>query len=161
MMTSPGPNMCLHIWDQHQLSWLEFADIVHSIPNVDGLKIFTVWYIWFPLPIYAPLFCPNICYASTRPPIMLWAGIANLCIDLGMLTTYPQCNFILESPAILCQNLSLTECVWEFRNNALWNTHKHALLSLLNTITDKHIYDFWWPILIYHDSGDWKRQSGL
>ena len=24
--------------------------------------------------------------------------------------------------------LSLTECVWEFRNNALWDTHQHALL---------------------------------
>ena len=23
--------------------------------------------------------------------------------------------------------LSLTECVWEFQNNALWDTHKHAL----------------------------------
>ena len=22
--------------------------------------------------------------------------------------------------------LSLTECVWEFRNNALWDTHKHC-----------------------------------
>ena len=24
--------------------------------------------------------------------------------------------------------LSLTECVWEIRNNALWDTHQHALL---------------------------------
>ena len=23
--------------------------------------------------------------------------------------------------------LSLTECVWEFQNNALWDTHEHAL----------------------------------
>ena len=68
--------------------------------------------------------------------------------QLGMLTTFPQCNFILESPAILCQNLSMTECVWEFRNYALWDTHKR-------------IYDFWWLILIYHDLGNWKRQSGL
>ena len=25
--------------------------------------------------------------------------------------------------------LSLTECVWEFQNNALWDTHQHALLT--------------------------------
>ena len=24
---------------------------------------------------------------------------------------------------------SLTECVWEFQNNALWDTHQHALLK--------------------------------
>ena len=24
--------------------------------------------------------------------------------------------------------LSLTECVWDFQNNALWDTHQHALL---------------------------------
>ena len=27
--------------------------------------------------------------------------------------------------------LSLTECVWEFWNNALWDTHLHALLALI------------------------------
>ena len=26
--------------------------------------------------------------------------------------------------------LSLTECVWEFRNDALWDTHYHAILKL-------------------------------
>ena len=25
--------------------------------------------------------------------------------------------------------LSLTACVWEFRNNALWDTHQHSLLG--------------------------------
>ena len=40
------------------------------------------------------------------------------------LTTFPQCNFSLEFPEILSQNyvLSLTECVWDFQNNALRDT---------------------------------------
>ena len=25
--------------------------------------------------------------------------------------------------------LSLTECVWDFQNNALWDTHYHAVLD--------------------------------
>ena len=42
-----------------------------------------------------------------------------------MLKTPPQCNFSLEFPEILCQAsqdhvLSLTECVWDLLNNALW-----------------------------------------
>ena len=43
-----------------------------------------------------------------------------------MLKTYPQCyNSSLEFPEILNQAskdhvLSLTECVWDFLNNALW-----------------------------------------
>ena len=27
--------------------------------------------------------------------------------------------------------LPLTECVWEFRNNALWDTHSHALILVV------------------------------
>ena len=42
-------------------------------------------------------------------------------------------NFSLEFPEILSRMLyymlSLTECVWEVRNNALWDTHLHALLG--------------------------------
>ena len=30
--------------------------------------------------------------------------------------------------------LSLTECVWDFQNNALWDTHQHALLKLYSNI---------------------------
>ena len=47
-----------------------------------------------------------------------------------MLTTFPQCSFSLEFPEILSQNhmLSLTEYVWNFQNNASWDTHEHALL---------------------------------
>ena len=25
--------------------------------------------------------------------------------------------------------LSMTECVWEFQNNALWDTHQHTLIN--------------------------------
>ena len=28
--------------------------------------------------------------------------------------------------------LSLTECVWEFQNNALWETHELTLLGLVS-----------------------------
>ena len=29
--------------------------------------------------------------------------------------------------------LSLTECVWNFQNNALWDTHLHALFTVYNS----------------------------
>ena len=38
--------------------------------------------------------------------------------------------------------LSLAECVWEFPNNALWDTRYHALLPLLSITWIKvHILD--------------------
>ena len=52
---------------------------------------------------------------------------------LGMLRTFPQSNFSLEFPEILksksCIMLSLTECVRDFQNSALWDTHEHTLLK--------------------------------
>ena len=42
--------------------------------------------------------------------------------------------------------LSLTECVWEFGNNALWDTHEHALLfdspksQIYNNICSLHSF---------------------
>ena len=39
---------------------------------------------------------------------------------LGMLTTFPQCNFSPEFPKIL-----------DFQNNELWDTHYHALMVCL------------------------------
>ena len=55
-----------------------------------------------------------------------------------MLTLFPQCNISLEFPEILSQDpmymLSLTEFVWDFQNNALWDTQKHAILSSYVTI---------------------------
>ena len=36
--------------------------------------------------------------------------------------------------------LSLTECVWEFQNNALWDTHQHDLLHPLNWMITPHIH---------------------
>ena len=46
-----------------------------------------------------------------------------------MFTTFPQCSVSLEFPEILSLNqmLTLTVCVSEFRNDALWDTHQHAL----------------------------------
>ena len=45
--------------------------------------------------------------------------------------------------AYACYMLSLTECIWEFQNNALWDTHYHAddeptAGSQWNTLTQKH-----------------------
>ena len=42
----------------------------------------------------------------------------------GHANKIPTMQFSLEYPEILRQNhmLSLTECVWEFQNNALWDT---------------------------------------
>ena len=34
----------------------------------------------------------------------------------------------MEFPEILSQNRILIICVWEFRNNVLWDTHQNALL---------------------------------
>ena len=41
-----------------------------------------------------------------------------------MLTKFPQSSFSLEFPEIISQSYmpSLTECVWEIRKNALWDT---------------------------------------
>ena len=48
---------------------------------------------------------------------------------------FPQCNLSLGSPEILSQNhihiLSMTERVRDFPNNALWDTHEHALLCIV------------------------------
>ena len=48
-------------------------------------------------------------------------------------TKFLQRNFSLELSETFSQNsymLSLTECVWEFRNNALWDTHHHAVIKM-------------------------------
>ena len=42
----------------------------------------------------------------------------------GKLTTSH--NAISKNTQSKSYTLSLTECVWEFRNNALWDTHQHA-----------------------------------
>ena len=50
-----------------------------------------------------------------------------------MLATFPRYNFSLEFQEILSQKhimLSLTERAWYFPNNALWDTHKHALFGV-------------------------------
>ena len=56
------------------------------------------------------------------------------------LTQYPVIEHVYNIPTMQYFNgtsrntqsksymLSLTECVWEFRNNALWDTDSHALL---------------------------------
>ena len=46
-------------------------------------------------------------------------------IKKGMLKTFPQCNFSYKFPKILSQThmLSFTECVRDFQNNTLWDTH--------------------------------------
>mgnify|MGYP001794055995 FL=1 len=33
--------------------------------------------------------------------------------------------------------LSLTECVWEFESNALWDTHEQARLVCINSLIVK------------------------
>ena len=43
--------------------------------------------------------------------------------------------------------LSLTESIWKFRNDELWDTHYHALLKL---ITDIHVYVI---VLNLHSTG--------
>ena len=43
----------------------------------------------------------------------------------GMLTTFPNAIFagISRNTQSKSYMLSLTECVWDFQNNALWDTH--------------------------------------
>ena len=51
---------------------------------------------------------------------------------LVSMRTIGHCNLLLEFPEILSQNhitLSLTECFWDFQNNAMRDSHKHALLA--------------------------------
>ena len=42
-----------------------------------------------------------------------------------------------STPYKVNSRLSLTECVWDCRNNALWDTHEHSLLQCIDT----YIYD--------------------
>ena len=61
-----------------------------------------------------------------------------------MSTTFPRCNFftgISRNSQSNSYMLSLTECVWEFQNNALWGTHQHALLQQ----TLMHLRSMWYP----------------
>ena len=44
-----------------------------------------------------------------------------LVMQSGILKTLPQCNFSLEFPDTLMQNLICYQCAWEFQNNALWD----------------------------------------
>ena len=53
---------------------------------------------------------------QTSPPCNLY----------HMLTAFPQCNFLLEFPEIIIICLSWTDCVWDFKNNAVWDTPRHA-----------------------------------
>ena len=36
--------------------------------------------------------------------------------------------------------LSLPECVWDFRNKALWDTHQHALFCVMMVHDFRHLY---------------------
>ena len=79
------------------------------------------------------------------------------CLCLPVQVTYKKCNIVLSDTYVLINSighvnnistnsrntqsksctLSLTECVWEFRNNALWNTHKHALLDWVYDLKER------------------------
>ena len=53
---------------------------------------------------------------------------------IGHVNNIPTVQFFTEISRDTQQKsymLSLTACVWEFRNNALWDTHLHALLQCL------------------------------
>ena len=61
--------------------------------------------------------CPDVNINQADQGNSAISKVSQLTIYYGMRTTYPQCNFELEFP-----EFSLTEFVWEFQNNALWNT---------------------------------------
>ena len=44
--------------------------------------------------------------------------------------------------------LSLTECVWDFQNNALWDTHQHALLTCLVNVSETPSHTIFVHIMI-------------
>ena len=71
--------------------------------------------------------------------------IMNFIDDRIYITKFPQCNFQLEIPKLLIQNLmlSLTEHVWEFWNNILWDTYKHPLFQAI-------IFMRWQPNGVFH-----------
>ena len=56
-----------------------------------------------------------------------------------VLATFPQCNFSLGFTEISSQNhmLLLTECVWDFQNNALWDTQQYALFGHFTVTEEK------------------------
>ena len=55
---------------------------------------------------------------------------ATMLIQMGHVNNIPTLQSLLDFPEILSQNhiLSVTECVWDFQTNALWDTRYHALL---------------------------------
>ena len=62
-----------------------------------------------------------------------------------MLSTFPKFNFSLKFPEILIQNhmLSLTECVREFQNNALWDTIDGRIpVNIRNVSWNAHVCVF-------------------
>ena len=52
-----------------------------------------------------------------------------------MLTAFPQCRFSLEFQE---ETQSMTECVWDFKKNALWDTLQHTLNYLENHLHSEH-----------------------
>ena len=47
---------------------------------------------------------------------------------IGHVDNIPTMDFLTESSRNI-QSVILTECVWDFQNDALWDTHQHALFK--------------------------------
>ena len=64
------------------------------------------------------------------------------CIGKGHVNSIPTIQFftgISRNTQSKLYMLSLTECAWDFQNNALWDSHQHALFSVIITI-----YKYWY-----------------
>ena len=63
---------------------------------------------------------------------MIIAPLVAEITPIGHFNNIPTMQFFTGIPRnILSKSytLSLTECAWDFHNNALWDTHQHALFK--------------------------------
>ena len=75
-----------------------------------------------------------------------WVNPTTPCVMMGHVNNIPTMQFRSVIPSNAhskwCNMTSLTESVWEFRNEALWDTVLHTLFTCLSLIQPKSLYTF-------------------
>ena len=73
-----------------------------------------------------------------------WVNPTTQCVMMGHVNNIPTMQFRSVIPrnaqSKWCYMTSLTESVWEFRNEALWGTLLHTLFTWLSLIQPKSLY---------------------
>ena len=99
-----------------------FQMLLLFIPLLHDSEFGSLCFVYFTFPKPSVWSCLQTEDINSKqwPTVRLGFGLAIRIYDV--FTTFPQCNGQLEFPKLFKSLVSLTECAWDFQDNALWDT---------------------------------------